>query len=173
MQDSSGFRAFLGRQIKMWASQVALRVRNLPAKESARHKRGLIPGLGRSPGIGNGNPLQYSFLENSMDRGAWRRWLDSITDSKDMNLSKLQEIVKDREARRAAAHGIAKSRTWLSDWTATTRSVLWSVLKTFLSLAIQDVWRKWTAITATIEKAEWSSWDSKLNYILIGKPDSK
>ena len=32
---------------------------------------GLIPGLGRSPGEGNGNPLQYSFLENPMDRGAW------------------------------------------------------------------------------------------------------
>ena len=32
---------------------------------------GLIPGLGRSPGGGNGNPLQYSYLENSMDRGAW------------------------------------------------------------------------------------------------------
>ena len=32
---------------------------------------GLIPGSGRSPGVGNGNPLQYSFLENSMDRGAW------------------------------------------------------------------------------------------------------
>ena len=32
---------------------------------------GLIPGLGRSPGVGNGNPLQYSCLENSMDRGAW------------------------------------------------------------------------------------------------------
>ena len=34
--------------------------------------RGLIPGLGRSPGEGNGKPLQYSFLENPMDRGAWQ-----------------------------------------------------------------------------------------------------
>ena len=42
------------------------------------------------------------------------RWLDSITDSVDMNLSKLQEIVKDREAWCAAAHGITKSRTLLS-----------------------------------------------------------
>ena len=47
----------------------------------------LIPGLGRSPGVGNGNPLQYACLENSMDRGAW--W--------------------------PSAHGIAKSRTELSD----------------------------------------------------------
>ena len=52
---------------------------------------GLIPGLGRSPGEGNGNPLQYSWLENSMDGGAW--W--------------------------ATVHRVAKSRTWLSDFTFT------------------------------------------------------
>jgi len=48
---------------------------------------GLIPGLGRSPGEGNDNPLQYSYQENPMDRGAWR----------------------------AKVHGVAKSRTRLSD----------------------------------------------------------
>ena len=52
---------------------------------------GSIPGLGRSPGEGNGNPLQYSCLENLMDGGAW--W--------------------------ATVHGVAKSRTWLSDFTHT------------------------------------------------------
>ena len=49
---------------------------------------GLIPELGRSPGKGNGNPLQYSCLENSMDRGAWR----------------------------AAVHGVSKSWSWLCDF---------------------------------------------------------
>ena len=50
---------------------MALVVKNQPASAVEKRDAVLIPGLGRSPGEGNGNPLQYSCLDNSMDRGAW------------------------------------------------------------------------------------------------------
>ena len=53
------------------ASQVALVINNPPANAGDMTEVGLIPGLGRYPGEGHGNPLQYSWLENPVDRGAW------------------------------------------------------------------------------------------------------
>ena len=67
--------------------QVTVVVKNPPASAGDARDTGSVPGSGRSPGIGNGNPLQYSCLENSMDRGAW--W--------------------------ATVHGAAESRTQPSD----------------------------------------------------------
>ena len=60
------------------------------------------------------------------------RWLDGITDSMDVSLSELREMVMDREAWRAAIHGVAKSRTWLSDWT----ELNWTELKALLGFSI-------------------------------------
>ena len=71
----------------VWASQVALVVRNLTASARELRDVGLILGSRRSLGGGNGNPLQYSCLENPMNRGAW--W--------------------------AIVHGVARSQTRLSD----------------------------------------------------------
>ena len=56
-------------------------VKNPPANAGDTGDVGLIPGLGRSPGGGNGNPLQYSCLENSMDRGAWWVTVHGVTKS--------------------------------------------------------------------------------------------
>ena len=76
---------------------------------------GLIPGLGRSPGEGNGNPFQYSCLENPMDGGAWWAIVHGVTRLSNFtthyyNLSKLPEMVKGREACCALVHGVTKIR---------------------------------------------------------------
>ena len=57
--------------MKKWASLVASVVKNPPAKAGDAGDASSIPGWGRSPEEGNGNPLQYSCLENPIDRGAW------------------------------------------------------------------------------------------------------
>ena len=55
----------------IWGFPGGLVIKNLPANAADAGDMGSIPGLGRSPGGGNGNPLQYSCLENPIDRGAW------------------------------------------------------------------------------------------------------
>ena len=69
--------------------------------------------------------LMWGKIESKMRRGQQRmRWLDSITDSMNMNLSKLQEIVKDREAWCSPVCGAAKSQTQLSNWTTTKPALI-------------------------------------------------
>ena len=65
----------------VWASQMALEVKNPPANAGKLKDAVLIPGSGRSPGEGHGNPPQYSCLENPTDRGAWWATVDRVAES--------------------------------------------------------------------------------------------
>ena len=70
-----------GIYVYTWASQVVLVVKNPAVNAEDIRDAGLIPESGRSPGGGYGNPLQYSCLENPMDRGAWRATVHRVTKS--------------------------------------------------------------------------------------------
>ena len=65
----------------LWDFQVALVVKNLPANAGDVRDVGSVPQLGRSPEEGNGFPLQYSWLGNSMDRGAWQATVHGVAES--------------------------------------------------------------------------------------------
>ena len=68
-------------------------IKNLPANAGDTRDVGVIPESGRSPGVGNGNPLQYSYLGNPMDRGAWQATVHGTTRESDMTSSKTTNLI--------------------------------------------------------------------------------
>ena len=100
--------------VSLWdlgASWVALVVKKLPINNGNTRDMGLIPGWGRSPGGGHGNPLQYSCLENPMDRGAWRATVHRVTKSQTW----LKWVSKH-------AHGISVPRTEIEPGVAVVKA---------------------------------------------------
>ena len=65
-----------------WSPQLALKVKNPPANAGDKRDSGSVPGSGRFPREGSGNPLQYSCLDNPMDRGAWRATVHRVAKSR-------------------------------------------------------------------------------------------
>ena len=79
--DLASLKHNLVNSLKILGFPGSIVVKNLPANAGDARDSGLIPGLGKSPRGGNGNPLQYSCLENSLDRGAWQTTVHEVAKS--------------------------------------------------------------------------------------------
>ena len=109
-----------------WTSQVVWVVKNTPANAEDIRDVGLIPGSGRSPGGEHGNPLQYSCLENPMDRGA----------------------------RLGTVQRVSKSQTWLSDFTFSV-SYWVSQVAQWVKICLQCRWRRRRRFDPWVRKIPW------------------
>ena len=122
------------------ASQVALVVKNLPANAGDVRDVGSIPESGRAPGEGNGNPLQYSCLENSTGRGAWR----------------------------ATVHGVAESQTqltWLSMHTHIHKNAMQSLESCCRKPRNSQIRESWNRASPMLLEGAWPYWHPELGLL--------
>ena len=160
------------------SSQMALEVKNAPVNAGDIRDAGSVPGLGRCPGEGNGNPLQDSCLENPMGRGAWWAAVHRVAKSwtRLKWLSTYTSYPKDFTRLKPVVSYISEAmKLFIIFWpTPTPYNYLFTVFsvrlifcKIFLIFSIQPMWSAPSSFTCRLIRVfQWLSWKNMLSWLL-------
>ena len=138
----------------LWASEEVIVVKNLPANAGALRDAGSVLGLGRSPGGGPGSPLQYSCLENPMDRGAWRGTLHRVTKSPTW----LKQLSRHPPCTRASLHSSVGKESACSAGDLTLIPGLGRTPGEGIGYPLQYSWASLVAQLVKNPLAVWETW---------------